>query len=441
MRILLLAFLLVWAAVLPARALEPEVVHAEGGVTAWLVEDHTVPAFSLRLLVRHAGSAYDPSGKEGAASLAAALLTEGAGERDSAAFHDELDFYAIRLGADVSRDDLSISLGSLSEHAEKAFSLMHDMLASPRFDAADISRVKAERLAALKQSEGNAGYQAGKAFYATAFAGHAYARPEEGTSESVTALGRDDFLTYMKHRLRRDEMVISVAGDISPEQLKKLLDAYIAPLPAGVGKATGLPDVTPTLGKEMEKTLSLPQTVVYFALPGVERKSKNYYTAYIMNYLFGGGDGLSSRLAKEIREKRGLAYYAYSDLADYDKAALLSGAFATRNEAVPEAIATLKDVVGKAGKEGFAKEEFEAGVDFLTGSFPAKLTSNRSVSAYLESMQRYGLGRDYLEKRNGYLRKVTLEEVNTLAKNLFKPKNLLIISAGGAAEEAPEKKE
>lgn len=423
----------------PAFALRPADVTSKEGATAWLVEEHQVPAFSLTLRIRHAGSAYDPVGKEGRASMAADMLMEGAGERDAKAFYEALDFYAIRMGTGVSRDDLTITLMTLSEHGEEAFSLLHDMLSAPRFATEDLRRLKAERIVALRQQDGDAGYQAGKLFYATAFAGHPYARPSDGTPETVDGLVVGDLLAYKTAAIRRGEMEISVTGDVTPAQLKDYLERYIVPLPGGSALAPEPDDAVPALARRADKTLDVPQTVVYFALPGVARSSKEYYVAYVMNHLFGGG-ALSSRLSAEIREKRGLAYYASSDLADYDKAALLVGSFATRNEQAQQAIDVLKETVAKAGAEGFSREEFDEGVAYLTGAFPAKLTSNRSVTAYLESMQHYQLGRDYLEKRNDYLRAVTLEQVNALAKSLFKPENLLIITAGHPVSETKNEK-
>ncbi len=422
-----------------AVALQPVEVTSAQGTTAWLVEDHTVPAFAVDVTIRHAGSAFDPAGKEGRASLAASLLMEGAGNYDSAAFHEALDFYAIRMQTDASRDDMSVSFTSLSEHADKAFSLLSAMLIEPHFEFEDAERLKKEQQTALAQKQGDPAYRAGIEFFATAFGDHPYARPSDGTVESVGALTAGDFLQFQAEKIKRDKLIISVTGDINPTQLKALLDRYIDPLPALKAETLELPDVTPKFARRAAQTLQVPQTVVYFALPGVPRASKDYYIAYVMNHLIGGSS-LSSRMAKEIREKRGLAYYASSDLMELDKASLLVGSFATRNDEAEQAIAALKDVIGQAGEGGFTQKEFDEAISYITGAFPARLTSNRSVNQYLYSMQRYHLGKDYLEKRNSYIKTVTLAEVNALAKSLFKPENLLIITAGNpAAKTQPEK--
>lgn len=428
LRIVLVCLLLIPS----AQAAEVQRVTSKGGMVAWLVEDNTVPAVTVSLLVRGAGAAYDLQPKQGRATLAAALLTEGAGERDSAAFHDVLDFHAIRLNASASQDDLDLSMTTLSEHTELAFSLLRDVLAAPRFDAADVSRMRAQQLAAIKENAGDAGYQSARGMYAVLFPDHPYGRAASGTLETVAALTREDMVAYHTTHIRRDAMILSVSGDISAKELAALMEAHFDTLPTPEDAPVPVAKALPAFGSAQGKEMQVPQTVVSFALPGVARKDEAYFAAFIANHLFGG-NGLSSRLGHEIREKRGLAYSAYSGLVDLDQAPLLTGSFATRNDQVAEAIATLKEVVATLGKEGFSEEEFSEGVQYLVGSFPAKLTSNRAVVGYLEVMQRYDLGMDYLDKRNDYLAAVTRAEVNAVTKRLFKPENLVIMTAGKPA--------
>lgn len=424
----------VWLLLTPAaQAAKVQEVTSKGGMVAWLVEDSTVPAVTVSVLVRGAGAAYDPQPKQGRVTLAASLLTEGAGSRDSAAFHDALDFHAIRLSASASQDDLDLSVTTLSEHTELAFSLLHDVLSAPRFDAADVARMKAQQLAAIKENIGDAGYQSARGMYAALFPDHSYGRATSGTLETVVALTREDMVAYHAEHLRRDAMILSVSGDISTAKLTSLMETHLDTLPAPKEALTPLAKAPPAFGSAQGREMQVPQTVVSFALPGVARKDDAYFAAFIANHLFGG-NGLSSRLGHEIREKRGLAYYAYSGLVDLDQAPLLTGSFATRNDQVAEAIATLKEVVATVGKEGFSEEEFSEGVQYLVGSFPAKLTSNRAVVGYLEVMQRYDLGKDYLDKRNDYVAAVTRAEVNAVTKRLFKPENLVIMSAGKPAD-------
>lgn len=427
-----------WAAPALAGGLQPEEVRTAAGTRAWLIQDATVPAFTLRITVLGAGSAYDPPGKEGRAALAAAALMEGAGEYDSAAFHDRLDFHAIRLGVSASREDMNISLTSLSEHADVAFALLRVMLQQPRFAEGDVARIRQEHLAGLKQKQGDAGYRAAVRLFAAAFATHPYARPTDGTADSIAALTPSDLRQFSAAHLVRGRFLISLSGDVSPARLERLLADYIDPLVTVDAPPASVPVPAPLAAAQERETLDVPQTVVYFALPGVARESKEYYTAFVMNHLLGGS-GLSSRLAKDIREERGLAYYAYSDLMELTHAPLIFGSFATQNDKAGEAVGRLKHVLKAAATEGFSEEEFSEGIAYLTGSFPAKLTSNRTVSQYLDSMQRYGLGKDYLVQRNAYLRRVTLAEVNALAARLLRPEQLVIVTAGGAAS-APESK-
>ncbi len=411
-----------------AGAIEVTRVRSAGGLEAWLVQDSTVEAFSLRLMIPGGGTAYDPDGKEGRAHLAASLLDEGAGSRDAQAFQEALDFHAITMGFGVSKDVFTGSMTTLSEHAEMAFSLLHDALSSPHFVSEDVMRLKAEHLAALRHGMSDPTFRARRAMHRTLFAGHPYSRPGMGTPETVTALQAADMHAYKARHLHRAGMILSVAGDISPAELQHWMEQYLDPLPEGKVPEP-LPAVAPDFSGRHDIHMDVPQTVVLFAMPGIERRDERFFTAFILNHLLGGS-GLSSRLGLSIREKEGLAYYAYSGLSNYDQAALISGAFATRREAVDKAISIFREEVASLGQGGPDPEEFRDGVRYLTGSFPAKLTSNRSVTAYLQSMQRYGLGIDYLDKRNAYLEAVSREEAEQLAKTLFNPEKLLIMAVG-----------
>jgi zinc protease len=419
------------AMVFPAAATEVREVRTRGGLTAWLVQDATVPALSLRLVVRHAGAAYDPPGKEGMASLTTSLLTEGAGERDAKSFREALDFYAIRLDTEVGADDVTFSMRTLSEHQGIAFSLLRDAMLTPRFAKPDLERVRREHLAALRLNAGDGDYQAQRALASAVFGKHPYARPEGGAEASLAALTTEDLRAFTTRHFRQGEVILSVAGDITPARLKKELERTLDALPEGTSDAPPLAPVTPNLGgEEQSYPLAVPQSVVRFALPGVPRRSEEYFAAFVLNQLFGGGT-LSSRLGKELREKNGLAYYASSDVSERDGAALLAGGFATRNDKVREAVARLRALATILAREGFTQEELDAGISYLTGGFPARLSSNASVVLYLEAMQRYDLGRDYLDRRNDLLRAVTLPQVNALARRLLDPERLTVAIAGG----------
>ncbi len=148
-----------------------------------------------------------------------------------------------------------------------------------------------------------------------------------------------------------------------------------------------------------------------------------------MNYILGGG-GFSSRLTEEVREKRGLAYGVYSYLADMDKAELITGGVATRNDAIGQSLSIIGDEWQKMKDKGVSEEELDNAKSYLTGAFPLRFTSLGNLSGMLVGMQMQDLGMDFLDKRNSLVEAVTLDDVNRVAGELLDPANVTVTVVG-----------
>uniref|UniRef100_UPI00261A5443 M16 family metallopeptidase n=1 Tax=uncultured Kiloniella sp. TaxID=1133091 RepID=UPI00261A5443 len=183
----------------------------------------------------------------------------------------------------------------------------------------------------------------------------------------------------------------------------------------------------------------IPQSEVIMAHRGISRDDPDYYAAFIVNHILGGGS-FSSRLYQEVREKRGLTYSVGSYLSLLDQAPLVMASVATQNERVAETIRIMKEQWSLMAEEGPSEQELIDAKTYLTGSFPLSFTSTGRVANILLAMQLNDLGIDYLDQRNKYLEAVTLEDAKRVAKELFKPDSLTVVIAGrpvGLEEEAP----
>ena len=232
--------------------------------------------------------------------------------------------------------------------------------------------------------------------------------------------------------MARDRLTIGVVGDISAADLGPLLDKTFGALPASTKIAT-VPETMPKgagLLKVVEK--SIPQSRVMFGAPGLKRDDPDWYAAYVLNYVLGGG-GFSSRLNEEVREKRGLAYSVYSYLYPLDHAAIHLGGVGTQNQRVEEALKVIKEQIARAGEAGITVDELANAKTFLNGSFPLRLTSSGRIARLLRAIQRENLGLDYLERRAVLINSVTLEDIRRVAKRLLRPENLLIVVVGQPA--------
>ena len=415
-------------AALKTTAAVEEVVSATG-VRAYLLREPTIPFLSLVLHFR-GGSATDPAGKEGLANMTAGLLDEGAGPHDSQAFRTELEDNAIRLSFEADRDGITGELRTLTATRAHAFELLRLALTEPRFDVEPVERVRSQILSDLRRRESDPDYLASRAWFAAAFSGHPYGRPTRGTPESVATLSAEDCRSFIGGRLARDRLRVGVAGDITAAELAPLLDSTFGDLPLGRPLPL-VPSVLPRVGATEILRLAIPQSVVTFGHAGLERHDPDYYAGYIANYILGGG-GFASRLLEEVREKRGLAYSAYSYLYELDQAPLWLGGVATNNQQVGQSIAIVRQELRRMAMGELDETDLANARTYLTGSFPLRLTSNDQIAKTLLGMLVHELGRDYLERRNDLVEAVTLADLRRVAARLFSGE--LLVSVVGDPE-------
>lgn len=399
-----------------------------GGVEAWLVEDHSNPIITARIAFR-GGAATDPPGKEGLADMVSALLDEGAGELDSAAFQGRLEELAITLRFDADLDTLRGSLETLTENRDEAFALLRRALGEPRSDPEPVERVRSQLQARARGALEDPEVVATRAFFALAFPGHPYARPASGTAESLAAVTADDLRAFVRARLSRDRLVIGVVGDIDATELSRLLEMTFAGLPEE-GAAPAVADTAPaTDGQVQILATGAPQSAIVFGQRGLARDDPDYYTATVLTHILASGP-FTSRLYQEVREKRGLVYTVYARLAPLDHSSLILGLAGTVNERAGETIAVIRDVWRAVAGEGVSEGELADAKTYLTGSFPLRFTSSGQIAAILVSMQLDELRIDYLERRNGLIEAVSLDDVNRLARELLAPQGLAFAIAG-----------
>src|SRR5579872_731824 len=346
-------------------AVKIQAVTSPGGITAWLVEDHSLPVVTLDVSFA-GGAVLDPPSIPGLATLTADLLDEGAGTYDSEAFQSRLEDLATSLEINASEEAIGASLRTTTANLQDGLAMLGLALTAPRFDAEAVARVRAQLTANLAHHATEPRYIANRLWQLHAFAGHPYAHPVEGTQESIARITAEDLHRLARERLAKDVMLIGVVGDITPEALKTELDRTFGPLPEKAAAAT-VPEVIPAADGAVELArMMVPQSVVVFGQHGVKRDDPDWYAALIVNYILGDG-GFSSRLTAEVREKRGLAYSIYSQLAPMQHSALIEGSVATRNDRVQDSIDIIREEWGRMSVEGPSAKELADAKTYLTG--------------------------------------------------------------------------
>lgn len=425
------ACLVLLGATLPVGAVEIQHVESPGGISAWLVEEHSIPIVAIQIAF-DGGSALDPRGKEGVANLLSGLLDEGAGDLDSQAFQERLEELAIRLGFESYRDTFWASLKTLTENRDEAFALLGLALAAPRFDTDAVERVREQVLSGLKRDAEDPNDIAGRTFLSTAFPYHPYGRPARGTPESVAAITPADLRQAVAQRFATSNATIGVVGDIDPATLGVLLDRTLAGLPA-TARAAAIAETRPAPVASLSVVRKpVPQSVVRFGMPGLKRSDPDFYAAYLMNHVLGGGS-FTSRLYDEVREKRGLAYSVYSYLSTLDHAGLVMGGVASANERVAEAIEVIRDELARLREEGITEDELRDAKTYINGAYPLRLDSNTAIAQSLVAIQLEDLGIDYMDRRSSYIDAVTTEDIRRVARRLIRPDELIVVVVGDPA--------
>jgi zinc protease len=404
-----------------------------GGIEAWFVQDATVPLIAMEYAFG-GGAAQDPADKSGTANMVASLMDEGAADLDSKTFHERLERRAIELSYSAQRDNFRGSLRMLTENRDEAFDLLRLSLSQPRFDAVDVERIRNQILSGLRRESSNPGSIASRKFLEVAFGDHPYSRSSNGTLTSVPTITVDDIKAYKGRIIAKDTLKIAVVGDVDAATLGKLLDKTFGGLPA---KASLVPVADIVAAKPPQKsfvTLDVPQTVVNFGSPGIKRDDPNFMAAYIVTHILGGG-GLTSRMYREVREKRGLAYGVSGSLLWMQHSGIYLGNTATRADRATETVDTVTAEVKRMAEEGPTQTELDEAKSYLKGSQMLALDTSSKLASALLQYQIDKQGIDYIEKRNAVVDAVTLDQAKAAAKRLWAD-GLITVVVGRAPQAA-----
>lgn len=423
---LALAPLAVLALALPAQATTIERVTTPKGIEVWLVREPSVPLVAMEFAFR-GGAAQDPADRPGLANMAASLLDEGAGDLDARSFQQRLEAKAIEMSVSAYRDMLIGSLRTLTENRDEAFELLRLALTAPRFDPEAVERIRADILAGVRRDAMSPNELAGRKWWETAFAGHPYGRVNRGTLDSVQAIQIADLKGYVGRVLARDNLKVGIVGNIDAATASRLVDEVFGALPEKA-QLTPVPQAVPAdLGQRVQVEIDVPQSTLMLGGVGIARNDPDFIPAYVVNHILGGGS-FSSRLYREVRESRGLAYGVSSSLVPLKSSALFFVSTATRSDRVGQAMEVIEAEIRRMAESGPTAEELAQAKSYLKGSYALSFDTSLKIANQLVLIQLDDLGIDYIDRRNGMIEAVTLEDAKRVAKRLLSGKLLATVS-------------
>ncbi|HEY5964867.1 MAG TPA: pitrilysin family protein [Xanthobacteraceae bacterium] len=422
-----------------AHATNIERVTSPGGIEAWLVRDTSLPLIALNFSFL-GGANEDPEGKAGTGYMVSSMLDEGAGPLDSRGFHQQLEENAVELRFSVTHDYFQGSIKLLRERQDQSFELLRLALNEAKFEDAATARVASQILAALRRETTDPGSIAGRTWWNTAFAGHPYARPNNGTLTSVPTITGQDQKDYARRVFTRAHLKVAAVGDIDAAGLGKVLDRVFGALPAS-GELRSVPNAAPReVGRRIVSQLNVPQAVIRLGGVGIPRKDPDFMAAYLVNHILGGGS-FTSRLYDEVREKRGLAYGVYSYLLNLRHTSMFMASTQTSADQTREALELIELEIRRMVDEGPTDAELAKAKAYLKGAYALNFDTSTKIASMLLQIQLDDLGIDYINRRSAIIDAVTIEDARRAAKRLAsggvlttvvgQPKNLASREPGG----------
>jgi zinc protease len=307
--------------------------------------------------------------------------------------------------------------------------LLADVLTQPTFPQPEIDRQKQAIIATIRATEENPGAVAGKAFAAALFPQSPYGRPVEGTEASVKALQQKNLQDFFARYYRPNRSIIAIVGDVSEQEIASLLETALRSWSKGEPSAVAAAPVKIGPSKLVRVNKDLTQANIVMGHSGVARGNPDYYAVQVMNYVLGGG-GFSSRVMDSIRNERGLAYSVYSFFAAERSHGTFEFVMQTKNETAMEAIRIGNDEIRRMREEPVSDQELNDAKDYLIGSFPLRLDTNRKVASFLAQVEYFKLGLDYPDRYPDLIRSVNGEEVLRVAKKYLHPEMLITVIVG-----------
>ncbi|HEY9803383.1 MAG TPA: pitrilysin family protein [Leptolyngbyaceae cyanobacterium] len=408
----------------------PQQFSLTNGLRVLLLPDHSVPTINLSGQV-NAGSEFDTNQKAGLANLTAGNLLNGTKTKNALALAQALEDRGASLGFAATREGVSIGGQGLSANLPILVQTLADVLQNASFPQEQLELTRQRALISLKAQLDDPNSLGRRVFQQAIYPENHpfYSFPTEA---SLTSISREDVVRFYRQHYRPDTTTIAIVGDFEPDKVKQLLNQSL-----GKWQAIGQPPTVKVSNVSLPKTLTrvnkvIPgkaEAVTYLGYSGISRKDPLYYAALILNQILGG-DTLSSRLGTEVRDRLGLTYGIYSGFA----AGVNPGPFLIQMQTAPtdaeKAIASTIALLKQLREQGVTEAEVNTAKRTITNSYPVELANPSEVSSIILDNSVYGLSASEIREFPQRIQAVTMADVQQAIKDLIKPENLVVVTAG-----------
>ncbi len=398
----------------------------------YIIEDHRLPLVHYRFMVR-AGSANEPAEKAGLANLTMQTLRQGAADMDAKAVSAALDGLGANWGAASTRDYSVVTAQFLARDWRTGLDLLAKVVLKPTFPAEEVERQRGQILGAIQQSRDQNAAVATEHAAALVYGEHPYARPTLGDAGSVQAITREDMTRFHDTYFRSNLCLLVVVGDVDPTQVMADLEAQFRDMDKGEPPSRPGPPL-PALTENRIRLLDKPgvtQAELRVGFEGTTRRTPDFYSLQVMNYILGGG-GFSSRLQQNARSKGGLTYSASTSF-DFgmDKGAFYTSTF-TKNASVGPMLDVIQGTIRDFREQGATAKEVEDAKRFLVDALPFGTQTAEGLAAQWSAIDFYDLGTDYFDRYGERVATVTAASVKDVAQKYLRTDNVSIVAVSTA---------
>lgn len=399
------------------------------GVKVVFYKAMEVPMLDISLAFA-AGSAYDEQ-HYGLSALTSRMLNEGSAGLDASTIAEALADTGAQFDAASSRDMTVLNLRTLTTEPalNQATTTFAQIINQPDFPKDAFAREQQQVLMGIKQTAQSPDEVASISFFQNLYKKHPYAHPVSGTKNTIKAITAEQVRAFYKKYYVAYNATLVLVGAIDSTTAHKLADKLTAQLAAGTTAAV----ITKAPQLSAAETIAIPfpssQTVLRLGQIGIDHQHSEYFPLIVGNYILGGG-ALVSRLAVEVREKKGLTYGVDSQFVPMPGEGPFLISLSTRSDQANTALDITKNTLNQFINDGPNKQELHAAKQYLTGSFPMSLASNRTIANLLLRMAFYKLPDNYLDNYVNKINAVTDEQIKQAFKHQVDTKKLLLIRVG-----------
>lgn len=372
------------------------------------------------------GSVYEDESLRGISHFLEHMLFKGTAQRDALAIASEMEAVGGVLNAFTGKEHTCYYARSLDEHFPKQMDLLADMYCHSLLDQAEFAREKKVIIEEINMYEDSPDEVAMDLFISTIYPSHTYGPPIVGSLQSVKSLTQEQLLAHYRRYYNPQNSVLAVAGNVEPERVRELAEEYFAGFSGG-GPAPeiGRPATAPGNSYVFK---DIEQSHICLGFPGVTLADDDYYAATIVANALGGG--ASSRIFQEVREKRGLAYSAYSYLEAYVKGGFFMSYAATTPANAGELIQVLAEQYALLHGQGLSAQEIKQSKDQLKGNLLLNMENTANVMSKLGRAE-LALGRNYdIEETIARLTAVSEDDIARVIERMMGARQLVLTQVG-----------